>query len=120
MKKQLCSTIGILLMCTVTLSAQPCSYSLTMQPNAANGMDAYISNYSTQANTNYGVHSDLDAIAWTVSGIPVVARGLIRFDLSSIPANATVQNATLTLYNNPTSSNGALNGSHSNLSGSDA
>jgi len=34
--------------------------------------------------------------------------GIIEFDLSAIPANATIVSAYLTLYNNPNSANGLL------------
>ncbi|MEM0544016.1 DNRLRE domain-containing protein [Flavobacterium sp. j3] len=51
-------------------------------------------------------------------GQPLAIRGLIDFDLSSLPAGVTIQSATLTLYNNPTSQNGNANGQHVNSSGS--
>ena len=35
-------------------------------------------------------------------------RGLVKFDLSTIPANATILSAKLTLYSNPTPNNGDL------------
>lgn len=90
---------------------------LSMQPNAANGMDMTIHSIPAQQSMNV---TDLNAMAWTFSGTPGVMRGLIRFDLSSIPVNAIVVNASLYLYNNPTSGNGNPTGQHSSLSGSNA
>ena len=95
-----------------------CSLIYSTQPDGAAGIDAWVlSNYPT---TNFGAGQELNAMAWTASGSPIVNRGLIRFDLSSIPANATVTQAFLSLYNNPNSSNGNPMGEHSTLSGSNA
>jgi hypothetical protein len=49
---------------------------------------------------------ELVAAAWTVGGIPFYVRGAFKFDLSSIPSNATILSAKLTLYSNPTPING--------------
>jgi len=53
---------------------------------------------------------ELVATAWTVNGDPYYARAAFKFDLSSIPANATIVSAKLTLYTNPT----PINGDHIN------
>jgi hypothetical protein len=53
---------------------------------------------------------ELAPAAWTVQGVPVFLRAIFKFDLSSIPANATILSAKLTLYTNPT----PLNGDHIN------
>jgi len=50
--------------------------------------------------------TELDAAAWTTGGITIYIRGLFKFDLSSIPANATITSAKLSLYSNPTPLNG--------------
>lgn len=90
--------------------------SVCFQPSAGKGIDAVISSLSPT--TNYGTHQDFIATAWTVSGNPVTLRSLLQFpQLSGIPSTALVTNATLDLYFNPTSSNGA---DHSQLSGSNA
>lgn len=62
--------------------------------------------------------SELNASAWTKNGSLGIQRSLIDFDFSTVPTNAIVQSATLTLYNNPTSNNGFQNGEHSHISGS--
>jgi hypothetical protein len=48
------------------------------------------------------------AAAWTTGGAPTFYRGAFKFDLSSIPATATILTAKLTLYSNPTPLNGDL------------
>ncbi len=46
-----------------------------------------------------------DAAAWTNGGIPLIIRSFIEFDLSSIPQNAVVFSAKLSMFCNPESSN---------------
>jgi hypothetical protein len=89
---------------------------IVLQPNSAKGKDAVIS--KNKPDTNYGDYYDLDALAWTNGGTPVTLRGLIDFDLSTIPENVIITSAYLSLYNNPQSSN--VSGEHSSLSGSNA
>jgi hypothetical protein len=48
------------------------------------------------------------ASAWTINGDLAYYRGLVKFDLSSIPANATIISAKLSLYSTPN----PLNGNH--------
>ncbi len=89
---------------------------LTLQPNAADGKDTFLSD--NIPNANQGNATELDAGAWTIFGSPIKIRGLLGFDLSAIPSGATIQNANLTLYNNPNAQNGYGNGRHSHVSGS--
>jgi hypothetical protein len=44
---------------------------------------------------------DIPVEAWTFNSNPLFIRELIKFDLSSVPANATITNATLSLYSYP-------------------
>ncbi len=94
---------------------------LFLKPNAAQGKDALIWYVPSQTTvhgptntTNYGTNPDLQANAWTWKGSAGTRRSLVEFDLSSIPANAVVKNASLSLYYNPTNGDGK----HSQLSGS--
>ena len=48
------------------------------------------------------------AEAWTNQGLVYNIRGMVQFDLSSIPAGATISSAKLTLYADPTPINGNL------------
>ena len=63
---------------------------------------------------NNGETGEIDAIAWTDNGNAVNSRSLLRWDLSFIPTNAVVTNASLSLY----AYNSPINGEHSTLSGS--
>ena len=89
---------------------------LTLQLNATNGKDAFIS--SNVLNAGQGNSAEFDAAAWTIGGLPLTIRSLIDFDLSNLPVGATIQSAVLTLYNNPNAQNGYANGQHVHVSGS--
>jgi hypothetical protein len=88
------------------LSAQT---TLVVQPS--NGLDCLID--SRTPNVTGPNHSDMMALAWTVSGVPTNCRGLIDFDLSAIPQGAVILSAEFSLFV-PSSS---LNEQHSSLSG---
>ena len=74
---------------------------LTLQPDASAGKDAGVS--SLGPTSNNGLSDQINAIAWT-SGGPFTVRTLIDFDLSSLPADAVITSADLTLYFNPDAS----------------
>ena len=81
---------------------------LSLQPNGTAGKDAEIFScvpcgYSTR---NFGNIAENCAIAWTKNGSSHNIRSLIQFDISSIPANATIQSATLSLFFAPGSDEG--------------
>lgn len=78
---------------------------LTLQPTN-NEDERHLFGGSSIDQSNYA--PELDAGAWTSSGQPVYIRGLVKFDLSSIPSNASILTAKLTLYSNPTPLNGNL------------
>lgn len=73
---------------------------LTLQPDAANGIDAYLHSGGTNGNssTNYGTHKLFSGNAGTNSGQPIEVRGLLSFDLSALPTNAIISSAKLNLY----------------------
>lgn len=66
------------------------SITLTAQPDATAGIDAYIDGGATT--TNFGTATTLGIGRFTS-----VTRALLQFDLSSIPAGATITQASLTL-----------------------
>ena len=88
------------------------STTLVLRPNSVTGKDAIID--SRVPTTNYGFHQDILATAWTNGGTPTNGRGLVQFDLTSIPTSATIVSASLSLY----SHNSSSNGTHSTSSGS--
>jgi len=80
---------------------------LTLQPgnNGSNELDFTVIG---TADASPKHDKDLDAAAWTDNGAPVIIRGAFKFDLSSIPANATIISAKLSLYSIPDPTNGDL------------
>jgi hypothetical protein len=68
--------------------------------------------------TNIGIYNGQDAsnrtsieeplCAWTINFLPVTVRNLLKFDLSSIPANATILSADLYMYSDTIPKNGDL------------
>ena len=68
---------------------------LTLQPDGAAGLDTYL--LSSSATANYGTSSDI-GIGEDNGSTNKFARSLLKFDLSSIPSNATVTSATLSLW----------------------
>ncbi len=83
---------------TVTVSQAP-QTTLSLQP-ANNPLELQIYTYNGQ-DVGYSGALDIPVAAWTVNSIPITIRELIKFDLSSIPANATIISANLYLYSYP-------------------
>lgn len=74
-----------------TLTLQPANNPYEFLIGNHNGLDISGSN-----------RPDLVVEAWTSGGTPFTCRGVIKFDLSSIPNTATVLSANLYLYSYPT------------------
>lgn len=66
----------------------------TLQPNATAGIDTVLN--ETLPGNNYGASTTLWAGTSTL--LTQRTRSLLKFDLSAIPANATIISATVTLY----------------------
>ena len=66
----------------------------TSQPDGASGIDTVI--WSNDANTNFGTGTDI-RVGENDSAVNEINRALIKFDLSTIPADAVVTSAILTL-----------------------
>ena len=66
---------------------------LTLQPDTTNGLDTYVNQASP--NSSGGATDPTLSILGLAT---IQRRGLIKFDLSSIPAGATIDSAILTLY----------------------
>ncbi len=89
------------------------------QPDSANGKDALIWTADAQGydneNTNYGSSPTLLVHSWTTQSLADNARTLVQFNLNGIPANAAVQSAFLSLFNDPNTT--WYSGQHQNYSG---
>ena len=64
------------------------------QPDETNGIDTML--LSDTATTNYGTNANI-AVGES-NAAAQISRSLIKFDLSSIPSNATISSATLSLW----------------------
>lgn len=91
-------TLSISLLLTVNVISQT---TFNSQPSASIGKDAslgYHDNFSTSS-SNYGTDLYLKAFCMPgASGGDNTNRGVLEFDLSSIPQNATILSATIELY----------------------
>ena len=67
---------------------------LSLQPDAASGIDAWLNAKNSKSDTNYGV----DTLLWLDSSASNMSRPLIKFDLSAIPPASAITAATLSLY----------------------
>jgi len=76
---------------------------LTLQPAAAAGIDTSVQ--EGNADTNYGTDAQIDVLGFA----SVRSNGLLKFDLSGIPAGAEIISATLSLFGLGGGSNGTLN-----------
>ena len=92
-------TIVCLLILTSSAFAQT-TKTLILRPGPQDGTDADIR--TDMPRTPNGNSPDFIANAWTAQGNYFVQRSLLKFDLSQIPVEATVLNATLFLYTNLT------------------
>jgi hypothetical protein len=71
---------------------------LILQPDGAAGVDTYVR--SDSSGSNYGTSTVI-----TTSNLANRYIGLLKFDISSIPAGATITGATLSLWNASTATN---------------
>ncbi|MFI5136694.1 MAG: DNRLRE domain-containing protein [Sphingobacteriales bacterium] len=82
------------------------SVTLTLQPASNPGE----TNVGIWNGADYSNHTSIEEplSAWTKSSLPVTIRNLLKFDLSSIPASATILSASLQLYSDTIPLNGDL------------
>ena len=81
---------------------------IVLQPDSIVGKDAML--YSCDpcgyTDLNYGSRPDFAAISWTNEGNESNTRALVEFDLDTVPEDAIIINAKLSLFSNPTSHEG--------------
>jgi hypothetical protein len=80
---------------TLTPTSTPAVTTLVLQPDATAGVDTYI--YSGSKNSNFGSNAVM-GIGEDNNANNRFARSLLKFDLSSVPANATINSAVLSLW----------------------
>lgn len=74
---------------------------LFLRPDSTDGMDAWVSNYPGDENTNFGDGQVLAAAALPDSAGSYTTRAYFNFDLSAFPANKPMTSAYMSLYHNP-------------------
>ncbi len=96
---------------SVTFTAAPIQ-TLTLQPGNNTANEIHFA--GNDMGYNASAHDiDINAGSWTTGGTPLNMRGAFKFDLSTIPAGATILTAKLSLYTNPTLINGDLTNANS-------
>jgi hypothetical protein len=70
---------------------------LELQPSN-NPLEYLLESKTPSAGTGY---PDIPVAQWTVQSVPITIREILKFDLSSIPSNATIVSANLYLYSYP-------------------
>jgi len=94
---------------TVSLTVKPqVLKTLTIQP-ANNPNDTHTDSYNV---TGGAGDTEIEIGTWTINGTAASWRTFIKFDQSQLPANATVLNATLSLYAMPVPHGGDLVSAH--------
>ncbi len=79
---------------------------LTLQPGTnTNEATLTWTNSGNTTGSNFNLQ-ELLAMGWTTGGELFIGRGLFKFDLSAIPAGATILTAKLSLYSTPNPLNG--------------
>jgi len=98
---------GLTGVATFSVTVMPAQIvTLTLQP-ANNPGESEVAVWNGNDWTNHtSVEEPLSA--WTKDADPTIIRGLIKFDLSSIPSNATIVEADLQLYSDTIPLNGDL------------
>ncbi len=98
---------------TVTIKA-PENVTVTLSPSD-NPDEALIAGNSSRDYTSPNF-TEIDAATWTINGDQLSLRGVFKFNMASIPAGATITSAKLSLFSNPTPSNGNLADANSGTS----
>jgi hypothetical protein len=93
---------------TVAIKVNPLVIQLLQLQTSQNPNEVHIWGNTTNREGSHSGAAELGANSWTHEGVVIGQRGLFKFDFSSIPSNATILSAKLTLYSNPTPLNGDL------------
>ena len=90
---------------TVQIEVLPSDILQLSQQPSFNEYEGYLAGNDNGYEASWQTH-ELGVIYWTDQGVPYGMRPVVKFDLSSIPANATIVSAKLSLYSHPNPSNG--------------
>jgi hypothetical protein len=86
----------------VDVSNEPAAQTstLVLQPDGSASKDTFVFSYNWQRLTpaQFAANPQLTVTDWTFGGVEGTSRVLLQFDLSEIPAGATVVSAALSLY----------------------
>ncbi len=95
--------LPVIIICMAAFVNTIAQTTITLQPDGAAGKDAEIFSCVPcgYPNGNHGSKQEFDAIGWTNGGASSNVRSLIQFNLSAIPANATITDARFSLFFNP-------------------
>ena len=74
--------------------------------------EGYVNSYVDYANANHNGVIQLSIVSWTHGGAPENARSFVKFDLSSVPSNATLISAKLSLFAIPVPGSGNFVDAH--------
>lgn len=95
---------------SVTVTKAPVD-TLFLQP-ANNPNDGFIYTYRNEQSMISDV-PEFSGTAWTINGDYVAIRGMLKFDMSTIPAGSRIVSAKLSIYSNPRPENGDLQNANS-------
>jgi hypothetical protein len=93
---------------TLSIKVNPALIQVLNLQTVQNPNEVHIWGNSTNKEGSGPGVPELGASSWTHNGDEIGQRGLFKFDFSSIPSNAIITSAKLTLYSNPTPDNGDL------------
>lgn len=93
---------------TISVNVLPSKIeTVTLLNSIKSGNEMYLSG-NEYDNYSDATTPELDAYTWTRYGVIDYGRSVFKFNLSQLPANATITSAKLSLYSNPTPLNGDL------------
>ena len=92
----------------------PCQQTIILQPGPQESKNTFFQN--TSPSSSFDSTGMIWTSAWTHNGNLKITRSVLNFDFSQIPAGAQINSALLSLYFDPTNTNGT----HSTADGSNA